>query len=201
MAAATHDRVADVPERALLLLGQHFEIGDRGQQHRVPVHQAFAAVDQAFLVQAHEHFGDRARQIRVHGELVARPVDRGAEAAHLARDGAAGFAFPFPDAFDEFFAAEIEPMFAFRAELALDHHLRRDAGVVGARLPQRRVAAHAVPARERVHERVLERVPHVQRAGDVRRRQHDAVARAITLRRECPGRFPTFVDAGFDFAR
>jgi hypothetical protein len=57
------------------------------------------------------------------------------------------------------------------------------------------------PARERVHERVLERVTHVQRAGDVRRRQHDAIACAITLRRECPGSFPTFVDAGFDLAR
>ena len=32
-----------------------------------------------------------------------------------------------------------------------------------------------MPARERVHERVLEGVAHVQRAGDVRRRQHDAV--------------------------
>ena len=31
-------------------------------------------------------------------------------------------------------------------ELALDHHLRRDARVVGAGLPQRVVALHAVPA-------------------------------------------------------
>ena len=99
------------------------------------------------------------------------------------------------------FAPEVEPVFAFRAELTLDHHLRGDAGVIRARLPQRRVAAHAVPAGERVHERVLERVPHVQRAGDVRRRQHDAIARAVALRRERARGFPTFVDAGFDFAR
>ena len=92
-------------------------------------------------------------------------------------------------------------MFAFGRELALDHHLRGDAGVIRARLPQRRVAAHAVPAREGVHERVLERVAHVQRAGDIRRRQHDAVGGAIALRRESARGFPTFVDAGFDFAR
>ncbi len=92
-------------------------------------------------------------------------------------------------------------MFAFRAELALDHHLRGDAGVIRARLPQRGVAAHAVPAREGVHERVLECMAHVQRAGDVRRRQHDAVGRSIALRSECTRGFPTFVDAGFDFAR
>ena len=77
--------------------------------------------------------------------------------------------------FDEFLAPEVVARFAFRLELALDHHLGGDAGVVGARLPQRVVAAHAVVAGERVHERVLERVPHVQRAGDVGRRQHDAV--------------------------
>ena len=91
-------------------------------------------------------------------------------------------------------------MFAFGAELALDHHLRGDAGVVRARLPQRGVAAHAMPARERVHERVLERVAHVQRAGDVRRRQHDAVGLAVSRRREGARGFPTLVDAGFDFA-
>ena len=91
------------------------------------------------------------------------------------------------------------------AELTLDHHLRGDAGVIRARLPQRRVAAHAVPAGEGVHERVLEGVPHVQRAGDIRRRQHDAVEGAIAvvaaMGRESARGFPTFVDAGFDFAR
>ena len=60
-------------------------------------------------------------------------------------------------------------------ELALDHDLRGDAGVVGARLPQRVVAPHAVVADQRVHQGVLEGVAHVQRAGDVGRRQHDAV--------------------------
>jgi hypothetical protein len=147
------------------------------------------------LVQPHEYFRDRARQVRVHGELVARPVHRRAEAAHLARDGAAGFRFPFPDALDEGLAAEVETMFAFRAQLALDHHLRGDTGVIRARLPQRGVAAHAMPASQRVHERVLERMAHVQRAGDVRRRQHDAVRGTVlalvglvlALGRECAG--------------
>ena len=44
---------------------------------------------------------------------------------------------PLPDALDEFLAPEIEAVFAFGGELALDHHLRGDAGVIGARLPQR----------------------------------------------------------------
>jgi hypothetical protein len=63
---------------------------------------------------------------------------------------------------------------ALGVELAFDDDLGGDAGVVGAGLPQRVVAAHAVVARERVHDRLVEAVPHVQRAGDVGRRQQDA---------------------------
>ena len=53
-------------------------------------------------------------------------------------------------------------------QLAFDDDLRRNAGVVGAWLPQRVGAAHAVVARERIHERLVETVPHVQRTGHVR---------------------------------
>jgi len=58
--------------------------------------------------------------------------------------------------------------------LLLDDDLRRNAGVIGADLPQRVVAAHPVVADHEVHQRLLERMPHVQRAGDVRRWQLDA---------------------------
>ena len=58
-------------------------------------------------------------------------------------------------------------------ELLLDDDLRGDAGVIGADLPQRVVAEHAVLANQRVHHRLLERVAHVQGAGDVRRRKLD----------------------------
>ena len=59
-------------------------------------------------------------------------------------------------------------------QLALDHHLRGDAGVVGARLPQHVLAAHALEAAQHVLQRVVERVPHVQRARHVGRRDDDA---------------------------
>ena len=60
-------------------------------------------------------------------------------------------------------------------QLALDHHLGGDAGVVGAGLPQHVAAAHALEAAQDVLQRVVERVPHVQRAGDVGRRDDDAI--------------------------
>ena len=47
--------------------------------------------------------------------------------------------------------------------------------MVGAGLPEHVAAAHAVEADQRVLDRVVERVAHVQAAGDVGRRQHDAV--------------------------
>ena len=51
---------------------------------------------------------------------------------------------PLPDALDEGVAAEVVAGLAVGGQLPLDHHLGRDAGMVGARLPQRVAAAHAL---------------------------------------------------------
>ena len=60
---------------------------------------------------------------------------------------------------------------AFLRQLALHHHLRGDAGVVRPRQPQRDEAAHAMPAHDDVHLRLVQHVPHVQPPGHIRRRQ------------------------------
>jgi hypothetical protein len=73
--------------------------------------------------------------------------------------------------FGEGFAGEVGAGLAFGGELALDHHLRGDAGVVGAGNPEAGVSGHAVPAGEDVHLRLVEHVAHVQAAGDVGRRE------------------------------
>ena len=168
------DRIAQVPEIALDLGLLHFEIGDRGQQFRVPVDQPLVLVDQAFAVQFDEHLHDRARQALVHGETFARPVAGGAEPLQLVDDDAAAFGLPLPDPFEEFGAAHVATarLLPFH-QLPLDHHLGRNAGVVGAGLPQHVAAAHPLETAENVLQRVVERVAHVQRAGDVRRRDHD----------------------------
>ena len=59
------------------------------------------------------------------------------------------------------------------AKLALDHHLGGDAGMVGARLPQHVLAAHALEAARDVLQGVVEGMAHMQRAGDVGRRNDD----------------------------
>ncbi|MNC85735.1 hypothetical protein D3C83_13470 [compost metagenome] len=101
----------------------------------------------------------------------------------------------------ERFAPDVSAGRAFGFEPAFDHDLGCDAGMVGARLPQRVETAHAVVADERVHQRLLEGVPHVQRAGDVRRRQQNAVI--IGIGRIEPGPevavlFPPRIPARFD---
>ena len=199
--AAAGEGVAQVPQLAVLLLCLHLQVRQRGEQHRVPVDQAFAAVDEPRGVQLHEHLDDGARQLLVHGETIARPVHRIAEAAHLRGDGAAGLGLPGPDALEKGLAPERAARRALRVQLPLHHHLRGNAGVIGTRLPQRRIAQHAVVADERVHQRVLERVPHVQRPGHVRRRDHDAIRRAGGARREPAVRLPALVAAPLNVLR
>ena len=50
------ERIADLPDLAVLLLAVDLEVGHRGAQHRVPVDQALAAVDETLLVQPDEYF-------------------------------------------------------------------------------------------------------------------------------------------------
>jgi hypothetical protein len=201
MTGAVGERIAEVPQVSLFRFGQHFEIGQRGVQHRIPVHEPLAAIDETFLVQPHEHFGDGHRQAFIHGEPITRPVDRVAQAALLLRDGVSRLRLPFPDARDEGFAADVMPVFAFGIELTLDHHLRRDARVIGAGLPQHVVARHAMLARQGVHQGVLERMPHVQRARDVGRRDHDAIRLASAAGRKPAILLPSLIDALLDVAR
>ena len=135
-ARAIGERVANLVELAELVLVDHLEVGDGGLAARAPVDDVGATVDQALLMQADEGLLHRDREPVVHGEVLARPVDGRAEALHLVENGIAVLVLPLPDAGLEAFAAEGLAGRAFGSELALDHHLRGDAGVVGAGDPE-----------------------------------------------------------------
>ena len=86
--------------------------------------------------------------------------------------------------------------------LPLHDHLRRDAGVIGARDPERIFAAQPLIADENILQRDIQRVANVQRAGHVRRRHDDGVRRRVRARRaERVGALPMRIPAGFDFGR
>ncbi len=175
--------IANLVELARRVLVHHFQIGDGGDAARAPVDDVLAAIDQAFFIQADEGFAHRARHALVHGEVLARPVDRGAQPLHLLQDHAAVVLLPIPHARDERLASDVAAVLALAGELALHHQLRRDAGVVGAGQPQRRQAAHALPADDDVDLGVLQHVSHVEVAGDVGRRQRDGKGLARLVRR------------------
>ena len=201
IAAALGQRITDMPHEPVFLGAGDFQVRHGGMQYRVPVDQPLAAIDQPFLVQAHEHVPHRRRQSLVHGEPLARPVHRRAHPPQLPGNRPAGFGFPGPHPVDERLAAQIVSGLALGEQLPFHHHLRGDPRVVGARLPQGVMALHPVVAGQRVHDGVLEGVTHVQGAGDVRRRNHDAVGRAPAAGRETALFLPEGVPAGFDGLR
>ena len=175
----------------------------RALELRVPVDEALVLVDQPLVVEIDEHLEDGLGQPLVHGEALAAPVARGAEALELVDDGAAALGLPRPHLLDELLAAQRAAVGLLPLhQLPLDHHLRGDAGVVRARLPQHVLAAHALEAAQHVLQRVVERVPHVQRARHVGRRDDDAVGLGLGALRaaglEGLGLHPLRVDARFD---
>ena len=107
MSAAISEGVADMPHTAVFFFRHHFQIRYRCAQHRIPVHQTLAAINQPLLMQANEDFGDGGRHLVVHREVFTAPVSRRTHAAHLAGDGGTRVFFPFPDFFQKFFATEI----------------------------------------------------------------------------------------------
>ena len=77
----------------------------------------------------------------------------------------------------------------------------RNLGVQDCRLPKRVAAVHAVVADQRIHQRVLKRVPHVQGAGHIGRRQHDRIRRAFAAGLEQSSGFPIRIPLGFNGLR
>jgi hypothetical protein len=71
--------------------------------------------------------------------------------------------------------------------------------MVGARLPEHVAAAHALEAHENVLDGVVERMPHVQRARDVGRRNDDGIGLGLGLaaRLEIAALLPAIIEAGF----
>ena len=76
VALTARQRIVEVPQLSLLLFRHHFQIGDGGVQHRVPVDQALAAVDEPLAVEPYEHLLYRFAEAGIHGEALPRPVQR-----------------------------------------------------------------------------------------------------------------------------
>ena len=172
-------RVAQVGELARDLLVLDLDVGQGGQAAGAPVDDPPPPVQEPLLVQGDEHLADGPGQALVHGEALPRPVDRVAEALHLAEDAPAGLGLPGPDPLHERLPAQVEAGLALLGELPLDHVLGGDAGVVHARQPQHLEPAHAVQPGQVILVGVVEGVADVERPGHIGRRKRHAEVRPV----------------------
>jgi hypothetical protein len=192
--------VLDVDEVRVALLAVDLEIRQHRLAARAPVDDIVVAIDQLLVIEPDEDFAHGARQPLVHGEAQTRPVAGGAETFELRDDGAARLLLPLPYATNELLTCEVLLLLAFGRQLPLHHHLRCDAGVVGARLPERGEAVHPLHADHHVLQRVVEAVANVERGGHVRRWNDDRVGllRRRRVGPEVAALFPDRVPPRFD---
>ena len=167
------DLIINMIHRAGSIFVFDFVIGKGGRTRGTPVYQIIAAVNQAALVKAHEHVTHRFGKTFIHRKALAAPIDRSAEFFQLVRNNCMVFVFYLPRTFKEFFAPQFVAVGTFLFKPAFHHVLRRDSRMVGARNPQRRPAVHALIADNNILQNIVERMPHVQNAGYVRRRNND----------------------------
>ena len=184
---AVGQRVPQVPHVAVDLGHLDLVVGEGRAGHRIPVDEPLAAVDQPVAEQHEERLPHRGGAHVVHREARAVPVARRAHRLELVQMTRLVLVLPLLGLGHERLAADVEALHALGQQALLDDGLRGDAGVVGARHPQRVVAAHAVEADQHVLQRVVERVAQVQRGRDVRRRDEDRVAVALRFDRHRHG--------------
>ena len=174
-------RVAKVPQMALLVLVLSLVVRDGGSAVGAPVDDALAAIDQTVVVPVAKHLAHGLGVVLVHGEALVIEVDGAAHALDLLDDDAAVLVGPIPAGVDKLVATDLQAADALALELLVDLGLRGDTGVVGAEYPARGLAAHAGHADDGVLDGVVGGVTHMELAGHVGRRNGDgAVAHALT---------------------
>ena len=167
-----------------------------------PVDHPVAAVDQALVVQAYEHFLDGIRAARVHSKALPLPVTAGAQLFQLADDAVAVLGLPIPGALQETIAAHHLLGQALGTHGLHDLGLGGDGCVVGAGHPQGGIALHPLGADEHILHGVIQRMAHVELAGHVRRGHNDGVRLlvGVRFRVEVAAVLPELVDAVFHLA-
>ena len=163
-------RVAQVPQVALLVLVLGLIVRDGGGAVGAPVDDALAAIDQAVVVPVAEDLAHGLGIVLVHGKALVVEVDGAAHALDLLDDDAAVLVGPVPAGVDKLVTANLQAANALALELLVDLGLRGDTGVVGAQHPARGLAAHAGHTDDGILDGVVGGVTHVKLAGHVGRR-------------------------------
>ena len=157
------DGVSYVPEGAGHILVLDLGVGKRRAALRAPVDDAAALIDKSLFVQLAECFAHALCACFVHRERASVPIAGCAEHLLLLNDAVAVFVLPFPNAVEEFLAAEVITRKALlNTKLLFDLYLGRNACMIGAGKPKCGIALHALIARQYILQCRVERVTHVQ---------------------------------------
>ena len=202
------DGIGDVIQVSQLLAMLCFFVTERSEAARAPVNYSVAAIDEPTLVQLHERFAHRARELR--RKRVSRPVPvaRRTDGAQLLENLAAGLLDEADGALDERRAPEIEFGLSLGGELLLDDVLGGDSRVIGAGHPERFVARHPAPADDHILHGIVETVAHMQHRRHVRgwHDDHERIAIAavslapLFVGRKHSGLDPALVDSALSLA-
>ena len=174
VAGTVRQRIADIPQMAGLVHILHLGVRQGGNAVGAPVDDAAALVDETLVVQLAEGLPDGLGAALVHGEAGAAPVAGNAHLLLLLDDAVAVLLLPLPDPLQELLPAQVIAGLALLdAQLFLHLDLGGDAGVVGAGDPEGGVALHPLEAGQDVLQGAVQRVTHVELAGDVGGRHDD----------------------------
>ena len=203
LAGAVCQRIAHMPQMAGLVDIFDLGIGQGRDAVRAPVDDAASLVDEALLIQVHEHLADGLRAALVHREAGTVPVAGRAEALLLLDDTVAVLMLPGPDALEELLAAEVITGLALLAQLLLHADLRGDTGMVHAGDPEGGMALHALEADEHVLHGGVHGMAHVELACDIGGRHDDGkgLLVRVALGMEIAVVHPEFVEPVLNVAR
>ena len=162
-------RVVDVPEMARVVLMLNLDIAQCGVAVYAPVGDTGAFVNQALFKQSAENLANSLGAAFIHSEALTLPVAGNAQMLQLVDNAVAVLLLPFPNAFQELFAAQVITGFAF---LFFDNLFNLNLGcqacMVIAGHPQGVVPHHAVPADQDILQGIIQCMAHMQLTGDVR---------------------------------
>ena len=175
IAASAHQRVADVPEMALLLLIVHFGVGNGGPAVGAPVDDALASVNQALFIKLYKDLFHRPGAALVHGEALSGPIAGGAHFLQLRHDPIAVFFLPVPCPLQKFLSAQVLLGQALFAHGLHDFGLGGNGSMVRSRQPERVIALHPFVTDENILQGIVQSVSHVQLSRNVGRRNHDGI--------------------------
>ena len=154
----------------------NFIVRDGRLKIGVPVHQSLTTVDQSVTEHLEERSTNGLAADFIQREPYSTPIAARTDLLELIQNASLVLILPLPDTFDQSLAADIvaSQFFLFQHP-AFNDRLSRDARMVGARHPQSGSPLHSSPASQQVLNCAVQTVPHVQRAGHVRQRNHDRV--------------------------